>query len=173
MIKLRYLLLFLEAALLPLLFGSLPFGSPEPARARAAISSQNQLGFTHLITFTPVATVYLPIVIKPLNNLKITRLVFDSSDEIVEIKNNGPGSQSLTGWVIVSVVGPQTYNFPAITLAAGSIVRVHSGSGAINNPPADLFWTDAFIWNNDGDKAELRDPQNNLQASFCYGSGCP
>jgi hypothetical protein len=122
------------------------------------------------------STVYLPIIIKPPDppsDLDITALVYEGSDEFVEIRNNGAGSQSMAGWTLISVVGPQTYNFPAITLGPGQTVRIHSGSGAFDSPPADLFWTDAFIWNNAGDKAELRDNLGNLVDDRCYGSGCP
>lgn len=80
----------------------------------------------------------------------------------------------MTGWRIVSVVGNQVYNFPAgYTLAADATVRVHSGPGALNNPPDDLFWTTGYIWNDAGDKAELRDPTGLVVDSLCYGSGCP
>ena len=80
----------------------------------------------------------------------------------------------MDGWQIVSVVGSQTYNFPnGITLGVGQILRVHSGPGATDNPPSNLLWTTSYIWNNDGDKAELRDSQSNVRDTFCYGSGCP
>jgi hypothetical protein len=74
----------------------------------------------------------------------------------------------------VSVVGPQTFNFPAsFVLGTGASVQIQSYNGAGNNPPAVLFWSSAAIWNNTGDKAELRDNTNALIDSSCYGSGCP
>ena len=80
----------------------------------------------------------------------------------------------MTGWRLVSVVGPQTFYFPAgYTLASGAPVKVESYDGAIDNPPSILFWTSAAIWNNAGDKAELRDSSDGLISSACYGSGCP
>ena len=144
----------------------------QPLEASSTFSAQ--------MTFTPVATIYLPIVIgsgetPPSNgDLEITDLVPDGSDEYVEITNNGSTSQSMNGWQIVSVVGSQTYDFPdGITLGVGQTLRVHSGSGAINNPPTDLLWTGAFIWNNSGDKAELKDNLGAVRDSFCYDDGCP
>jgi len=132
--------------------------------------------FSAQMTFTPVTTIYLPIVIdsKPLNTLEITNLVAAGSDEYVEITNNGPASQLMNGWQIVSVVGSQTYDFPdGITLGVGQSLRVHSGSGAVDNPPTDLRWTTGFIWNNTGDKAELKDNLGVVRDSFCYDAGCP
>jgi hypothetical protein len=126
---------------------------------------------------TPVVTIYVPIVVRPAippNSFTITALVFSGGDETVAIKNSGPKPQLLNGWQLVSVVGSQIYDFPdGITLAVGATVRVHSGPTAVDNPPADLFWTTAFIWNNQGDKAELRDDQNQVRASSCYEDGCP
>lgn len=129
------------------------------------------------ITFTPVATVFLPIIERPFlqdNNLEIVALNYASQDEYVTIKNHGPNPQSMNGWKIISLVGPQTYNFPdGIILGANQTLRVHSGPAAPNSPPNNLFWTDAFIWNNAGDRAELRDGQESLYAIFCYLDGCP
>lgn len=52
-------------------------------------------------------------------------------------------------------------------------LRVHSGPEAINNPPGDLLWTTTFIWNNNGDKAELGDNQGVVRDQLCYAGGCP
>lgn len=137
---------------------------------------ENIIRATPLITFTPVSTVYLAIVLKPEqppNDLKITELVYDSRDEYVEIANNGPGAQDMTGWTIESVVGPQTYDFPiTTTIGAGGTIRIHSGPDATDNPPDDLKWSGAYIWNNNGDKAELRDDQGIVMDSVCYNAGC-
>lgn len=52
-------------------------------------------------------------------------------------------------------------------------MRIESYTGATENRPAVLFWTLAAIWNNAGDKAELRNPSNVVVSSVCYGNGCP
>lgn len=145
---------------------SLPAG---PGRVYAA-EREETLG---ALRFTSVATEYLPILIVPENELKIVALVYAGSDEYIEIRNEGPGAQTLDGWSIFSIEGTQTFLFPAMTLGKGKTVRVHSGPGAIDNPPDDLRWTGAFIWNNAGDAAELRDEQGEVRSSFCYGGGCP
>ena len=80
----------------------------------------------------------------------------------------------MTGWKLVSVVGPQTFNFPSgFVLGPGATVRIESYTGARNNPPAILFWSNAAIWANTGDKAELRDAGGGVVSSMCYLSGCP
>jgi hypothetical protein len=80
----------------------------------------------------------------------------------------------MDGWQIVSEVGPQTYDFPnGITLGMSETLRVHSGPDAIDSPPNDLLWSTAYIWNNEGDKAELKDDQGVVRDTSCYKNGCP
>lgn len=81
-------------------------------------------------------------------------------DEDVVIKNNGSSNINMSGWKLMSVDGNQTYTFPnGYKLAAGSTVKVESGSHAINHPPSILKWSNAYIWNNKGDIAQLITPQ--------------
>src|SRR5687767_9387005 len=106
--------------ILSILFGLLALpGLASGPKARVLPSNiplpKTSLRASLQITFTPVATLFLPIIQKPPappNNLEIINLVFSGDDEYVEIRNNGPNSQSFDNWQIVSVVGPQTYNFP-------------------------------------------------------------
>jgi len=107
-------------------------------------------------------------------NLQIASLIYDGRDERIAITNYGAQAQSITGWKIHSVVGDQWYYFPSgYTLAAGATVRVHSGPDASSNPPGDLLWTTAYIWNNDGDKAVLYNSAGQQVDSYCYKTGCP
>jgi hypothetical protein len=127
-------------------------------------------------TVTP-ETVYLPIAIggsPPQPDLHLTEFVYEGADEYLEITNQGTGPQDMTGWRIHSVVGPQWYDFPGgYTLAADAAVRVHSGEGALDNPPADLLWGYAYVWLNEGDKAILYDDASQAIDEWCYGTGCP
>lgn len=101
--------------------------------------------------------------------LDITTIAYSGSDEYVEIANPGLSSRVMTGWKLQSVEGNQWYYFPVgATVAAGSYVRVHSGADALLNPPTDLRWSTAYIWNNAGDEARLYDPQDNLVDSWAY-----
>jgi hypothetical protein len=90
------------------------------------------------------------------------------------IQNTGGQSQDMTGWTLVSVVGPQTFNCPnGFTLGAGASVPVESYTDSGNNPPSVLFWATDPVWNNAGDKAELRDNTNALIDNRCHGNACP
>ncbi len=106
--------------------------------------------------------------------LEIISLICDDIDERVSIRNTGGQAQVMTGWKIESVVGQQWYDDfpPDYTLAAGAIVHIHSGPGAISNPPGDLLWTTAYIWRNDGDEAVLHDPTGQAVGHRCCPAGC-
>lgn len=176
MLKIRTTLLFFAVS--ATLFGLLALpalaNDKTPVKSEYTARLDTWLSTSLQITFTSDYTIYVPIVVKPANDLRITSLNYASWDETVTVKNNGPGLQSLDGWQIISVRGQQAYNFPTgITLAAGQTLRVHSGPNAFGSPPSDLFWATAFLWNNNGDKAELRDNQDVLRDTFCYLDGCP
>jgi phosphatidylserine/phosphatidylglycerophosphate/cardiolipin synthase-like enzyme len=110
----------------------------------------------------------------PMPDLRLTALSGTTTPEYVTIQNVGTGTQDMTGWYVVSVVGPQTFYFPSgYTLAPGASVRIESYTGATSNPPAILFWSSAAIWNNAGDKAVLYNSSGGIVGSLCYGSGCP
>lgn len=97
-----------------------------------------------------------------------------TTPEFVIIRNTGGLPQDMTGWVLLSTIGSQTFTFPAgYTLAPGATVQIETFTGAVDNPPSVLLWTVSAIWNNAGDKAELLRPDNSVAASACYGAGCP
>lgn len=91
-------------------------------------------------------------------NLAITGLQCEGRDETIRITNRGGSAVSMSGWTILSVVGPQTFQFPSYSLAAGASVTVHSGPDAPASGGDNLRWTTGYIWNNDGDEAQLKDP---------------
>lgn len=99
-------------------------------------------------------------------------------DEYVTVTNRGGADQDLSRWTIQSyserTCQPepnQIFLFPpGYVLAAGTSVRVHSGQGAIDNPPSDLLWTRDYIWNNNGDRGDLRTPDGQVVSSYAYGS---
>jgi len=78
--------------------------------------------------------------------------------EYVRISNVGGSTANLASWRLVSVVGPQTFVFPAHQLAPGASVTVSSGPDAPATGGSNLRWTTAYIWNDSGDRAELRMP---------------
>jgi uncharacterized protein YkwD len=128
---------------------------------------------TPTATRTPTATSTATPTLLPARP-GIDYLIYEGSHEIIAIKNYGGQAQVMTDWKINSMVGNQWYYFPyGYTLAADATVRVHSGPDAISNPPDDLLWTTAYIWNNAGDKAVLYDSVGQEVDSYCYKAGCP
>lgn len=93
-------------------------------------------------------------------------LTVDLAAELASITNVSDSSLDVTGWVLVSVKGNQRFTFPPLVLAPGETVTVTSGRGARHEPPRYLRWTESYIWNNDGDPAELRDAGNELIARW-------
>lgn len=107
------------------------------------------------------------------SSLVIDQLSGTTTPEFVIVRNVGSSSQDMSGWSLFSVVGSQNYAFPGFTLAAGASVRVESASSSGSSLPTLLVWTSANIWNNTGDKAELRQPGGAVVDSECYGNACP
>lgn len=107
-------------------------------------------------------------------NLQLTQLSGTTTPEFVTIQNLSGVAQDMTNWTLVSVVGPQTFNFPnGFTLGPGATVKVESYTGAANNPPSILLWTTTAIWSNTGDKAQLKNQFGIVVSTLCYGNGCP
>jgi hypothetical protein len=74
--------------------------------------------------------------------------------EYVTIKNVGSVARSLTGFTVRDAQN-HVYKFGVLTLKAGKSVRLHTGSGT--NTSTDRYvGSHAYIWNNSGDKATLK-----------------
>jgi hypothetical protein len=96
-------------------------------------------------TPTPTATAEMSLptatLPPPASDLRIVELSGGSTPEYVTVQNVGIGAQEMTGWTVESVIGPQTFSFPAgYVLGAGATVRIESHTGAVHNPPAVLRW---------------------------------
>jgi hypothetical protein len=86
----------------------------------------------------------------------------DKKAELVTIANTGTTEIDLTGWVLLSVTGNQSYTFPSVTLRAGQSLTVASG-GAVG----DLIWTAEHVWNNtSSDPAQLYDADGGLVSLY-------
>jgi hypothetical protein len=46
------------------------------------------------------------------------------------------------------------------------------GPDALDNPPGDLFWSKAYLWNNEGDEAVLYGKGDRVVDRVCYLDGC-
>ncbi len=90
--------------------------------------------------------------------LEISGIQNDSLSESAIIVNRGTMAQPMSGWALVTLRGGQVYTFPDdLILLPGGAVVIHSGQGASENPPHDLFWTHEQRWSNQSDTAILFD----------------
>jgi Lamin Tail Domain len=97
--------------------------------------------------------------------VRIGKIFFDSpgadtgsnsslNAEWIRLKNTGSKARMLTGWTVRDTSG-HVYRFGTYKLGAGKTVTIHTGSGA--NRPRNRYWrSDEYIWNNDGDRARLK-----------------
>lgn len=86
--------------------------------------------------------------------------------EWVGIRNTTRGPITLTRWTLRDTAG-HVFVFPAFTLKAGAVVRIHTGKGS--NSAAALYWGHAwYIWNNTGDTATLKMPGGVREDSCAY-----
>ncbi len=93
-------------------------------------------------------------------------IAVDPDLEKASIINATPCPVDISGWTLISVVGDQRFVFPAGTiLHPGGTLLVVSGRTVCPATSPCIKWTNQYIWNNDGDSAELRDRQNGLIAS--------
>jgi len=109
---------------------------------------------------------YQPVPVEIDDNSKIQIMKVNLQGEIVLIKNNGNHPVDLSGWKLLSVKGSQDFFFPAGTiLQAGKEMTIASGRNAENVPGA-IIWSKSYIWNNEGDPAELYDNKGRLVSRF-------
>jgi len=89
--------------------------------------------------------------------------------EWIALRNVTSSMLDLTGWSLKDGSASHRYRFPDdFVLAAGAIVRVHSGCGVDDS--TDLHWCEgSAIWNNDGDVAFVIDRSGAVVATYRYG----
>jgi Lamin Tail Domain len=77
-------------------------------------------------------------------------------------------SYKLTGYTLRDRSG-HVYKFPTFTLRTRASVTVHTGRGT--NTGTNLYWgSSAYIWNNSGDAAYLKNTAGTLKDSCSWGS---
>lgn len=86
---------------------------------------------------------------------KDTRTNWHLNQEFVRIKNTSRVAINISGYRLHDQAG-WTYRFPQTTVAAGQTVYVHTGKGT-NNTWHRYWGRGAYVWNNTGDNATLRD----------------
>jgi Lamin Tail Domain len=87
--------------------------------------------------------------------------------EWVQIHNFGEKPWTLTGWSLRDVTGFK-FRFPeGFTVQPDATVTIHTGSG--KNRPLHLYWGQgAYIWNNTGDKATLKNANRKVVDTCGY-----
>ena len=113
--------------------------------------------------------------------IKITKIYFDSpgSDggsnsslnaEYVRIKNTGSTARQLRDWTVRDTAN-HVYRFGSLSLGGGNSVTLHTGNGS--NTAAHRYWRNGwYIWNNDGDRATLKNAGGTTIDSCSYsGAG--
>jgi hypothetical protein len=79
--------------------------------------------------------------------------------EWVQLHNASRSRLTLTGWTVRDRAG-HVYKFGTYTIKAHGYVKIHTGKGS--NTQTDRYWgREAYVWNNNGDKATLRDNHGN------------
>lgn len=142
-----------------------------------------------LATLSAAAVIGAAVAVSPIGTpaadaascVVIYRIYFDSpgSDtgsntslnaEWIRLKNRCSSGKSLSGWTIRDLAG-HTYRFGTFTLRAGYTVTVHTGRGT--NTAAHRYWGRSwYIWNNDGDKAILKNAAGTTVDTCTYsGAG--
>jgi len=102
-------------------------------------------------------------------NVRIVGVYNRSKTEYVRLANQGTAAQDMGGWSVSGSKGDERYVFPGgYVLAAGAGVRLHSGTGGIDAPPADIYWTTKNVWNNDGETVYLWNAQSAQVDSYTY-----
>ena len=89
--------------------------------------------------------------------------------EWVVIKNFGRRAKQLRGFTVRDTAG-HVYRFGRFKLRSGRSVKIHTGSG--RNSRTDRYWgQDFYVWNNDGDKATLRNKNRQRVDTCSWGDG--
>jgi Lamin Tail Domain len=84
----------------------------------------------------------------------------------VKLRNRTGHAVSLAGWTLRDR-SHHVYQFGAYSLRAHGTVRIHTGSGT--DSQQNLFQDrSAYVWNNDEDRATLKDATGAVRSSCSY-----
>jgi Lamin Tail Domain len=101
---------------------------------------------------------------------KDTRTNAHLNKEFVVLINTGDSARNLGGWTVRDLAG-RIYDIPqGFRLRPDRVVRIHTGKGS--NDSDDLYWRSGnYIWNNDKDRATLRNSSGTLIDRCAYDDG--
>lgn len=111
------------------------------------------------------------------SSVKITKIHYAQTGtnldtEYIVFKNRSSSAVKLRGWKIISAPSTdnQYYVFPRFTLGAGKTVTLYTGKGS--NSSTKLYWNATSArWNNDGDKAVLKNAAGTTVDTCQYAGG--
>ena len=128
-----------------------------------------------------VAAVAVPVVLPAAADatpvVRITKIHYGQSGtnlntEYIVFKNTTGSSRSIKGWKIVSAPASdnQYYVFPATKIPAHGTLTLYTGHGT--NGTGKRYWNaNSPRWNNDGDKAVLKNSSGGTVDSCQYAGG--
>ena len=112
--------------------------------------------------------------------IRITKIYYNSpgvesgsnaslNGEWITIRNTGNRERQLKGWKIRDLDGNR-FRFLSFKLPAGTTVKIHTGKG-IDTFPRHLYWKlENYVWDNDQDKATLRNAAGNIVDTCAYNN---
>lgn len=121
-----------------------------------------------VLTLTPLASAAI----------RITKIQYNSpgtdngtnaslNGEWITIKNTGNRGRQLRGWKVRDVEG-HIFRFLGFKLPAKTTVKIHTGVGP-DTFPRHLYWKlSEYVWNNDADKATLRNAAGGVVDTCSY-----
>ena len=109
--------------------------------------------------------------------VKITKIHYaqtgtNLNTEYIVFKNTSTSSVQLKGWKVISAPSSdnQRYVFPRTKLAPGHTVTLYTGRGT--NASGKRYWgSSSAVWNNDGDKAVLKNASGTTVDTCQYAGG--
>ena len=99
-----------------------------------------------------------------------TRTNAHLNKEVVVLINTGDSVRNIGRWKVRDKAG-HVHPIPqGFRLRPGRIVRIHTGRGT--NDSNDLYWrSGSYIWNNDTDRATLKNPSGTVIDRCAYNDG--
>lgn len=92
------------------------------------------------------------------------------NQEFVRLVNTGDTRRNLGGWRVRDRVGHVFVIPDGFRLGPGRVVRIHTGKGV--NDGNDLYWRSGwYIWNNDADRATLKNRAGDVKDRCAYDDG--
>jgi hypothetical protein len=105
-----------------------------------------------------------------IGEVSISGINYMTTDQWVQIANNGVSKVSFTGWMLMNKEN-LSYSFPTgFVLKPGALVKVHSMAG--NNSSTDLG-NSSVIWSKNGDTAILMDATGKIVSKYSYSATSP